>query len=100
MTEGNVALEQDVSPEALAHIAQSTELLLVDNPRMMYWRGEEIGVDWYEHSMPWQYLETLVIAAKREARWAWRRRARVWLPIAAVLAFSTAALARWGSLIP
>jgi TolA-binding protein len=39
-----------------------------------------------------------VLAERLAAKRAWRRRARIWLPIAAVLAFSTVALARWGSM--
>jgi len=43
--------------------------------------------------------ETLhrVLARRRADRRAWRRSVRLWLPIAAVLAVSTAAVARWGS---
>jgi hypothetical protein len=43
--------------------------------------------------------ETLqrVLAERQAAKRARARRAQMWLPIAAVLAFSTAALARWGS---
>jgi TolA-binding protein len=39
-----------------------------------------------------------ILASRRAAKLVWVRRARVWIPIAAVLAFTTAALARWGSL--
>jgi TolA-binding protein len=44
--------------------------------------------------------ETLqrVLAERLAVQRAWRRRARMWIPIAAVLAISTAALARWGSM--
>ncbi len=44
--------------------------------------------------------ETLrrILAERLAAKRAWARRARGWIPIAAVLAFATAALARWESL--
>ena len=53
------------SPEALAEIAKSTVLLLADDPQMMFWHGDEVAVGWDDHPRLWQYLEKLVIAAKR-----------------------------------
>ena len=51
--------------ESLQRLAQSSPLLLVDHPRALHWQGEEVGVAWNDHPMLWQYLETLIIAAKR-----------------------------------
>lgn len=54
-------------PEAtIATAAATSALVLVESPRTVYWRGQQITIDWSNLDKPWDYLWTLALNSKRK----------------------------------
>ena len=50
--------------EALRRAVEMSDLVIVEDPRTVYWKGEVIEVDWDKRSEPWNYLVELASHSK------------------------------------
>ena len=59
--------ESDISPEDLIDEARNQyQLVLVLNPRMVFWEGQELVIDWDNKEKQWELLEQFVIRGTGE----------------------------------
>jgi len=50
--------------EKMALAVNSGDLVIVERMREVYWRGEQIDVDWYRHNVLWEFFWALAENAK------------------------------------
>lgn len=56
----------DTPDDVVARVVPTGALVLIESTRQVFWRGEEIAIDWTRNAAGWTYLWELARAAKQD----------------------------------